>query len=97
MNSNTLQRKVRITHSQGLHIRPSAAFAELAMRFRSSITILHNGRSANGKSVWDLLSLAALPGTELTLQVAGPDAQDALGALVDLLERLPHQEQTSNQ
>lgn len=81
MNGDTLQRKVVITNPHGLHMRPSAAFVEMAGRFNCTVTLSLNGRSVNGKSLWDLLLLQALPGSEVTLEVAGPDAPAALDAL----------------
>jgi len=89
MNCEPLQQKVVITNPHGLHMRPSAAFVELAGRFQSNVTVILEDRSVNGKSLWDLLMLAALPGSELTLEVSGPDAPAALEALVALLRAPP--------
>jgi phosphocarrier protein HPr len=81
MSGDTLQRKGVITNPHGLHMRPSAAFVELVGRFQSTVTVSLDGRSVNGKSLWDLLLLAAMPGSEVLLEVAGPDAPAALEAL----------------
>ena len=89
MNGDPLREKVRITNPQGLHMRPSAAFVELAGRFQSTVTVSLNGRSVNGKSLWDLMLLAAEAGSELTVEVSGPDAAAALEALVALLKAPP--------
>jgi phosphocarrier protein HPr len=86
MNAAPLQQKVVITNPQGFHMRPMAAFAQLAARFESSVKVFREGQSVNGKSILDLMLLAAAQGTELTLEVAGPDAEVALGALVTLLK-----------
>jgi phosphotransferase system HPr (HPr) family protein len=89
MNSAPLKRTVVITNPNGLHMRPSAAFVELAGRFQSDVLVSYDGRSVNGKSLWDLLLLAAMPGGELTLEADGPDAAEALDALVNLLATPP--------
>jgi phosphocarrier protein HPr len=86
MNGPPLLQKVVITNPQGFHMRPMAAFAQLASRFDSSVKVSREGQSVNGKSILDLMLLAAAQGTELTLEVAGPDAQAALDALVQLLK-----------
>jgi phosphotransferase system HPr (HPr) family protein len=83
--SVALEQNVTVANPNGLHMRPCAAFAELAMRFQSEVFVHHNGQIANGKSIWDLLSLAAMPGVILTLQARGPDAAEALSALSRLL------------
>ncbi len=73
MNGAPLQQKVVISNPQGFHMRPMAAFAQLAARFQSSVKVSREGQSVNGKSILDLMLLAAAQGTELTLEVAGPD------------------------
>jgi phosphotransferase system HPr (HPr) family protein len=89
MNGAPLQRRVLLTNPSGLHMRPSAAFVELAGQFESSIMVMHGDRSANGKSIWDMLALAAEGGSMLTLEADGPDASAALEALATLLSTPP--------
>lgn len=96
MNGAPLQQKVVIRNPQGFHMRPMAAFAQLASRFESSVKVCREGQSVNGKSILDLMLLAAAQGTELTVEVAGPDAQTALDALVALLKAPPEEEETTN-
>jgi phosphotransferase system HPr (HPr) family protein len=88
-NVPTLHHTLQITNPHGLHMRPSAAFVETAGKFQSDVTVTHEGRTVNGKSLWDLLLLAAMPGSELTLNVSGPDAAEALEALVRVLAIIP--------
>jgi len=86
MNGAPLQQKVVISNPQGFHMRPMAAFAQLAARFESSVKVSREGQSVNGKSILDLMLLAAAQGTELTVEVTGADAKAALDALVGLLK-----------
>lgn len=76
---------VIVVNPQGLHLRPASSFAKLARQFNSRITVYGPHTSANGKSQMDLLLLAAEPGTELTLEVAGPDADAAVSPLAEIL------------
>jgi phosphotransferase system HPr (HPr) family protein len=94
MNTGPLRRIVVITNPNGLHMRPSAAFVETAGRYQCSVTVSHNGQTVNGKSLWDLLLLAAMPGSELTLELEGPDAPVALEALVKVLDTIPEDSPT---
>jgi phosphotransferase system HPr (HPr) family protein len=89
MNGTPLQRKVLIANPQGLHMRPSAAFVELAGRFQSAVTVSGNGKSVDGRSILDLMFLGAEPGCELVLEADGPDAREALEALATLLSTPP--------
>jgi phosphotransferase system HPr (HPr) family protein len=86
------QRKVILANPNGLHMRPSAQVVQLAEQFRSSVTIHCEGRAADGKSIWELLALAAMPGSELTVEADGPDADAALDALTALLATVPPEE-----
>jgi phosphocarrier protein HPr len=85
MNGDLLQHTVVITNPQGFHLRPMAAFARLAGDFQSNVTLSWQGRTGNGKSIFDLMMLAAPQGSEFTLEVDGPDAPAALEALVAVL------------
>ena len=84
-----LHRTVSLANPNGLHMRPSAAFVELAGRFQSNVTVHYDGKTGNGKSIWDLLMLGGMPGCELTLEVEGADAMEALDALATLLATPP--------
>jgi phosphocarrier protein HPr len=85
MNGQTLRRKVIVTDPQGLHLRPLAAFAQLAAKFRSVVFVCKDDEKFDGRSPIQLMLLAAVQGTELTLEVSGDDAEQAIGALADLL------------
>ena len=85
MNVETLQRKVVITNPHGFHMRPAAEFAKRAGTFLSTVTLAKDDLRINGKSLMELFLLVALPGTELTLEVSGPDAAAALETLASLL------------
>lgn len=86
MNGEPLFRMVTIRDPQGLHMRPAAAFAKAARRFHSTVTLRLNDRAVNGKSQLDLMLLAAEPGAQLVLEVAGDDAPAALETLADVIE-----------
>jgi len=88
MSGEPIRYTLTIANPQGLHMRPIAALVEAASRFQSSVTILKDGQPpANGKSVMSLLGLAAEKGTQITFEIHGPDAGDALKAVVDAIER----------
>jgi len=88
MNGQTLQHTITITSPQGFHMRPKSEFARLAGRFQSKVTVLWEGRTGNGKSILDLMLLPAPQGSELIIEVDGPDAPAALDALVGLMQNL---------
>ena len=85
MNGETLRRPVTVLNPQGLHMRPASAFVEQAAKVSGTVTVAKGEQRVNGKSLWDLLLLAAEQGTELVLEVSGDDAIAAVDALAQLL------------
>jgi phosphocarrier protein HPr len=79
------RRRVQIVNAYGLHMRPATKFVTLAHSFRSDVRVDSQGTKANGKSILDMVSLAAPCGTTLDLEARGPDAEAALAALADLV------------
>jgi phosphotransferase system HPr (HPr) family protein len=70
-------------------MRPIQAFAEEALKFQSDITVIKNGAApVSGKSSINMLTLVAEKGTELIVEVSGPDAAEAMAALAKVLERI---------
>lgn len=78
--------KVVLTNKMGLHARPSTQIATTAGRFASDVQITKDGLVVDAKSVLELLMLAAECGSELAISAVGDDAQDAVQALVKLVE-----------
>jgi phosphotransferase system HPr (HPr) family protein len=66
----------------GLHARPAAQVVRTASRFTSRISIDADGRTADVKSLIALLGLTIRPNAEITITAIGPDADEALAALV---------------
>ncbi len=66
----------------GLHARPAARFVQAASRFTSRIVIRHDGREADAKSLIALLGMTIRPSSQIVLVADGPDADEALAALV---------------
>jgi len=76
---------VSIVNPLGLHARPAAEFVKLAARFRADVEVEKDGMTVNGKSIMGVMTLAAEPGSELTIRAEGDDAQAAVDALVNLV------------
>lgn len=75
-----------ILNKYGFHVRPSTQFMELANRFASDITVEAGGLSANGKNIMDLMILGATQGTAIHIVAVGDDAEEAVAALVALVD-----------
>ena len=79
-------RQVEIVNMLGLHARAAAKFVTLASQFASEITVEKDHRSANGKSIMGVMMLAAAKGTFITVSADGSDEENALTALISLVE-----------
>jgi phosphocarrier protein HPr len=86
-----IERSVQIVNRLGLHARPAAELVKLAGRFESEIWLEKDGLEVNGKSIMGVLMLAAEHGSRLTLRAEGRDAEEALGALGELIDRGFHE------
>jgi phosphocarrier protein HPr len=77
-----------IKNETGLHARPASMFVQKAAKFKSVIKLQKEGKEANAKSIISVLSLGASKGSNITISCAGEDENEALEALVDLLDNL---------
>ena len=78
-------REVLIVNRRGLHARAAAKFVKLAGAFDAQVQVEKQGTSVSGSSIMGLMMLAAAPGTTLTIAASGPAADEALGALAQLV------------
>src|SRR5580765_6480481 len=87
MADDTLSCTVVVTNPQGLHARPAELFVKMASQYQSTIEVIKDGERVDGKSILNVLTLAAVEGTQLEIAATGPDAQAALDALAGLVLR----------
>jgi phosphocarrier protein HPr len=80
------QSEVEIRNANGLHMRPAMQFVDTASRFASEVSVSNGKISVNGKSIMHMAMLAAPAGTKLTITAKGPDSQQVIEALKDLVE-----------
>jgi len=79
------QREVEIVNKLGLHARASAKLTQLAARYQSDVQMSRNGRKVNAKSIMGVMMLAAGKGAKVTIEIEGPDENDAMDAIVSLI------------
>jgi phosphocarrier protein len=80
-----VERSVQIVNKNGLHARPAAEVVKAASKFKSEITIVRDDLEVNGKSIMGVMMLAAEFGATLTIRANGPDAQQAVDAIAELI------------
>ncbi len=68
-----------------LHARPAGALAVAAGRFASAVSVTAGGHTTDAKSVLGVMGLGATSGQRVTVSAAGPDADEAVAALIAIL------------
>lgn len=81
----TVSREFEIANRLGLHARAAAQLVHLANRYASEIRICKDGVEVNGKSIMGVLMLAAPRESRILVRAAGPDAEQAVTAIGDLI------------
>ncbi len=82
-----VSRSVTVLNALGLHARPAMQFVDAANQFAADIMVRKGGdepENADGKSVMQMIILAATQGTPLTLEATGDDAEQAIETLASL-------------
>lgn len=78
---------VTVTVDVGLHARPASQFVQSAKRMQSEIHLQHGDKTANAKSIIQVLSLGVNQFDELEIMAEGPDEVEAIQTLSTLIKR----------
>ena len=78
-------KEATVNNQVGLHARPATFFIQKANEFKSSIWVEKEERRVDAKSLLGVLSLGIVQGTVIQLIADGPDAEEAVEALAELL------------
>ena len=90
----TATKEITVSNRLGLHARPAMQFVDLANQFSSEISVHKEGNKetgdepgdADGKSVMQMIILAATEGTPLVITADGEDAETAVAKLAELFD-----------
>ena len=77
---------VKVQNKIGLHARPATFFIQKANEYKSAIWVEREERRVNAKSLLGVLSLGIVGGASISILADGPDEQDAVNGLVQLIE-----------
>ncbi len=77
---------VKVNDASGIHARPAGLLVKEASQYESSITITHNNKSADGKRIFSVMSLAAKFGDTLKITINGNDEEKAAEGLKAFFE-----------
>lgn len=83
---SALRRTVRICNPRGLHARAAAKFVKCAALYPADVSVTRDGSTVPGQSIMGLMMLAAACGSDIEIEASGPQAEEAMAALVALVE-----------
>lgn len=82
--SSLARRTVQVVNEKGLHLRAAHVLAEAAGKTDCDVRVGRDGQMVNAKSLLGLTTLGAGRGTQLVLEVTGPDAERVVEGLCAL-------------
>ena len=80
-------KEVIVRCESGLHNKQVTYFVQKANEFKSSVWLESETRRMNAKSLLGIMSLGIVTGAVVTLSAEGTDAEDAVNALENMLQR----------
>lgn len=80
------EKQFKVIDKTGIHARPATELVNEANKYKSDITIIHNGKESNLKSILGVMSLGVGPGEEFSIRTEGEDADEALAGLEKTLK-----------
>ena len=82
-----LQKEFKVIDETGIHARPATLLVQAASKFQSNIELEYNGRKVNLKSIMGVMSLGVGQGADVTISAEGADADDAIAAISETMEK----------
>ncbi|MBN1671329.1 MAG: HPr family phosphocarrier protein [Kiritimatiellae bacterium] len=79
-------RTFELVNQYGIHARPAALFVKTASRYNAEVTVEKDGITVSGKSIMGLMTLEAGYGVRLKIIAHGPEAEQVLDELQNLVE-----------
>ena len=88
MNDNKeVIREITILNKLGIHARPSAMIVQTANKYKSNLFVSHDGHDeVNAKSIMGVMMLAAGQGTKLRFRAVGPDSEELLNDIEQIIK-----------
>ena len=80
-----VEKQFTVIDETGIHARPASMLVSVANKFVSEITLVHNEKNVNLKSILGVMSLGIGLGEEFKISAEGTDEQNALNALEEAL------------
>ncbi|MDJ0761516.1 MAG: HPr family phosphocarrier protein [Myxococcota bacterium] len=84
--SVTREVTLTIENDLGLHARAATMFVQITAKYDAEVFVEKDGREVNGKSIMGILTLVASKGSQICVRAEGPEAEQVIDALSDLVK-----------
>ena len=82
----SIEATVIIRNKMGIHARPATELVKLARSYDAEVNLIKEGKTVSASSVLGIMMLGSHCGESITVEASGKDAEQALTAIVGLLE-----------
>lgn len=83
-----VEKTVVVKNETGLHARPAASLVQFVKNFDGTVELIKGGKTANAKSIFNVMALGISKGAEITVRIDGENEQENLDKLVEFIENL---------
>ena len=85
-DNQILIRKTLVKNELGMHARPASKIAQIAESAVSGIWLHTDSQKVDASSIIDILSMCAVKGTLVSVEIENPDDTPILDQIVDFFE-----------
>ncbi len=85
-----VSRELKLTNGVGMHARPAGEFTKIILGETAAVTIEYNGKTANVKSILNILALGLKSDEVFTVSVDGENEEALIEKIAEFVEKLDY-------
>ncbi len=85
-----ISRELKLTNGVGMHARPAGEFTKIILGEKADVTIDYNGKTANVKSILNILALGLKSDEAFTVTVNGENEETLIEKIAEFVEKLDY-------
>lgn len=83
-----VEKSIVVKNETGLHARPAAALVQFVKGIDGEVELVKDGKVANAKSIFSVMSLGISKDTEVNVRVTGANEEEDCEKVVQFIENL---------
>jgi phosphocarrier protein HPr len=83
-----IEKNITIVNNTGIHARPASQLVKLINTFKSDVKIVNENKTANAKSIINIMSMGLIQGSEITVRIDGEDEKAAMEGIENFISNL---------